>query len=258
MDSSNQNGWNLKHTDAQLDVGQLTAKVNIDQPELGIAVQSAFGRKLPACQILGFAHQPAVSLQATDQYIRGEDLVVTYESAVDSGSDSKIDPQLTDQVYWSSFCPAELDDCFGFELVCSLQTDRLDLQPRFSLTSRLAALHVSVVRELGGQIVIERVKGDVDIDPTGSVGILTSDSSTNVSYLQALHFTDQESCDGLNLQVSDHEVSIAVTLLVPHLEKGVIRRARVRGSFFDGSQVSNDTIGKWFAAFSQSSLPLTV
>ena len=249
--------WKVERTKATLSTSEIEGSVDLASPESGLTVKNAFGKSLHDGTILAFTHVPRVERFNSDQYVRGGDLVATYQSD-NSEKKSGNELRLTDQVYWRHFSLEDPCRCHGTELVISLQTDRLDLQPRIQIRTQLVAHNASLVQLKDGQPEIETITNSLDFDPSGVIGILVRNQEDKWSYLQSLHFTDEHSCDRIQVRVDENHVEISVLLLVDHLEKGVIRRARLRGAFLNTIDVKSDALSHWFAEFAESELPLTV
>ncbi|MBP85245.1 MAG: hypothetical protein CMJ64_00785 [Planctomycetaceae bacterium] len=151
-----------------------------------------------------------------DSYARGQDLFVSI-------GESEQAPFRT-QIYWRAINEA---DHFGFEAILSVQTSRWHVSPELELSSRILGEHTAV----------------------DSRAMLVTLPSTEVSYLEIAHSSNHNATT-IDCDCIKHH------LFGGHLEKGVIRRARVRGLFLPTNQ-ANQLTTSFQEQFERSPPPLT-
>jgi hypothetical protein len=164
-----------------------------------------------------------------DCYVRANDLIVTYaESGV-----GKIRLQL----YWRAIhFPDDSPQAFGVDVIVSAQTSKLYSDPTLLVGSRMSVMPESRA-----------------INPSGDAGPVAIRLNPSCSYSQSIHPSD---FNAVKIRVDGGIGEIEHQLFAPGLEKGVIRRARIRGLFVGGEQVS-EVIAASDAQFISQELPLT-
>ncbi|HTN76942.1 MAG TPA: hypothetical protein VL096_16905 [Pirellulaceae bacterium] len=155
--------------------------------------------------------QPETLVEA---YQRGVDLVATYAQL----SERTIRPQ----VYWRYLESAEMP---GLELILSAQTSLLDSQPQTRVESTLP----------GGEVRLLSVTGKWLSDSSTDVpcGVLVRSPELSASYFEMV-FPSDLSVGSVERQ--PQRVTIRRELFPERLEKGVVRRGRVRGVFLAQEQ----------------------
>jgi len=165
-------------------------------------------------------------LTLQDWYVRGNDLVAQFEKTPTQ--------RLSPQIYWRArnWCEQQ---AVSVEMILSMQTELLDSAPQAKVHSF----------SHGGTLWLADSFSDarfeqVHLDRDGEERVSGRDSSyqlfvfrnekLGVSYAQAVHPSDF-----ISAQIVADKISglwgVASTLLPEHLEKGVIRRARICGWF---------------------------
>ena len=192
---------------------------------MGLHDITAHDAPLSGVQLLGIDSRPGVAEESIlDRYIRGNDLVARYAQT----EQRPVSPE----VYWRAFTEANIS---GIDLIVSMQTDRLESDPSISIGNLLPA----------GQFV----KGAV-----GEAGALFRPEHSDVSLLLAAHPSD---CELLQTDAApEGKSTISFVLFRPGLEKGVIRRGRLRAAFLP--RANDQTLaGEQYHEFLTSQLPLT-
>ena len=249
--------WVMRKKSARVTTGMLSAKVDFTRPHSGISIERIAGASPTGQRILGYSHVPPTRPNLVDHYVRGDDLIAMYLSAVKS-SDGREEMKLTGQVYWRHIQTGADSLWQGFELVISLQTDLLGIAPRLKLATSLPAQNVFLVEDAWRHPVLEPVRESVSIDGDKAAAIFVQSANAGWCYLQSLYFMDAASCEKTEIEFSPDGVEIKSTLFVEHLEKGVIRRVRARGAFCQPTDVVALQLGEWFNEFRSSELALTV
>ena len=231
--------WSFNKTRAELCCGSLVGQVDVSQPESGLNRLSISASRLsghilairPANDVAPDVKQvdrltrDESRLNVADSYVRGCDLVATYEP--------RNDWPYTTQIYWSAPVPETTDQLPGsLSLVVSLQTHLLDTWPSLSIDSLLetdeaffltddAGAH-SDVRSIG--------RGQHALRPTGKACcVLQRLVGVPVSYAEIMPASDFRE---LTVRyISDGACQTSWNLFADFLEKGVIRRARVQSVF---------------------------
>lgn len=223
--------WSLTGSIAQLRVAGLQAQLDVRRPRRGlhaIAVRIA-GEWTPVVALpqllqLTLAGREGGADRLLDSYVRTVDLVATY--APHAGHD------VQSQVYWRGLeCPAA--SAWGVELLLSVQTDLLNSDPSSVIATDVSAQEIWTTR---GDDAWERC----DLRPPAAPGqevaarhgsFLFRLAEIPVSYLEMVHPSDLDRAT-ISLASDDGSRAKSSLRLFPDaMEKGVIRRGRVRGLF---------------------------
>jgi hypothetical protein len=154
-----------------------------------------------------------------ENYQRGTDLVATYLQTPERNT--------RPQVYWRVIEQpvAENSLSTALEVIISAQTSLLDSQPLIALESTLPPGEVCLWNERG-----ESVTAASDAWQTGDGSpcvVLFRPRDWSLSYCEMVHPSD---FSAMQIQMSDLP-SVRWQMFPESLEKGVIRRGRVRGVF---------------------------
>jgi hypothetical protein len=157
------------------------------------------------------------NLQLADLYVRGRDLVATYEQL----PGAEVQPTL----YWRLLHHTGLN-AIGVELLISMQTSRLDSHPQCAVESALPGVRTSawdMQQKLWHYSTENSPKFDVQF---------TSQAQGSVTWFSA----PKEHYSYVEVAYPDDLISQHITLgrcetcfFAEHLEKGVIRRGRIAG-----------------------------
>jgi len=157
-----------------------------------------------------------------ESYVRGDDLVAGF-------AENQQWPFRV-QVYWRAVAE---EDYFGFETIASVQTSRLDVSPELWLSTHF---------------IRQPVKRHQTVQQDDRIALIQL-PNTDVTYFEVAHSSNQVATLAVKNGMS-HQ------LFNGHLEKGVIRRARIRGLFLP-STVADSLIPTLRNQFEQSAPPLT-
>ena len=252
----NDNAWTLHAGVGVLRVGALCGRVDVSHPELGVHDARLSGRTLAdrllcVCRAADAAGEskPGWPLPIADAYVRGNDLVASYQPT----NDWPYSPQ----IYWRANTLASIDGVIGsLSLLVSVQTNLLDTWPRIGVGSRLAcneALYVPPSREKNARA--ESLTRDRTIDPSaGDCCIVRRLAELPLSYVEIMPASDFRKLDVCR---EGGGWRVRWEVFGEFLEKGVIRRARLQSAFLrreDDLQIATACC----EAMEQSSLPLTV
>jgi len=249
--------WMLTDGIAQVDSLGLRARLDLAHPERGLTdVQVACSggprRAVPIphlleVQLAGPADSPPPVI---DHYVRGPDLVLTYAAAAAGDVQS--------QVYWRVLSSAQADAC-GLETIVSVQTDRLNSDPASGTSTHISAEEIWT---LGSDDVLERC----DLGEASSRGRAIAGNrglflfrlpACELSYLEMVHPSDLTEARVVLVDAAAHVARSFLRLFAERLEKGVIRRGRVRGLFLP--RAGDTAIAPaLYREFVESTPPLTV
>lgn len=204
--------------------------VSLAEPELGL-----HDIVLPGCPRLAPAvlrirlpgkSSDAPPRQVLDAYVRGDDLIVRY--AVPS-------EQTQWQIDWRGLAAPTLTLWGGMEVVLSVQTETLDAHPRASAWSQLATSQNPYI--LMGANLFRLSSGEL-------------------SYVEMADGADIERIRTTRLDGAEDGFDNKTEFRLGRLEKGVIRRCRIRGYWVPrvGDELAAKSLWNEFQA---SPLPLT-
>ena len=141
------------------------------------------------------------------------------------------------------------------ELVISVQTHLLDIDPALGIRSQLEVSEVLQCANTG-PMRFELVAGP---SPGSKGPYLSRLADGRTSYLQMVHPSD--GCEmpdaGCEMRDAEHTVVLRHRLFPERLEKGVIRRGRLRGIFLSRHH-DIEVAAACYDEFVDSSPPLTV
>jgi hypothetical protein len=220
--------WQLDHVQARLKCGPLRAKLQLDRLSRGLGEIEWNRKRVGNCPFQLLVGDDGPATRHVETYVRGNDLVATYESDGPLGAP---------QVYWRAHHDEALS-AVGLQIVVSKHTSLLDSHPGSAIDSSLngslfhaASLDPSAFTSIESSELIR-------------IGASRSDTHLFVvrnphepcAFAQLLHPSDFES---IELRDQLHDVKDGAinawhikSLIFPErLEKGVIRRARICGWF---------------------------
>jgi hypothetical protein len=256
--------WEFHPPRAELRAGRLAGWIDVSRPQLGVS-QLAIDGELVAGQILGVrpecdpersAMAGGLQLNATncwrvaDTYVRGGDLVATYEPI-------EYWPYTT-QIYWSVLAgePANAASA-AVSLFVSLQTHLLETWPKLHIHTRLIADETKFLSWDPGRpaAVQAMTAGRHALRPSGrTCCILQRLAGTSLSYAEIMPTSDFR---GITVwRAADNTCSTCWELFADFLEKGVIRRARMQ-SFILPSKNDTAAATALCQEIEQRPLPLT-
>jgi hypothetical protein len=287
--------WQLDANSARLTGAEWTAALDLARPDRGLLLlfdeatqlqQPALGD--PQLQILGvmLGDQRPQMTEHADVYVRGNDVVATYDEAP---------PQcLRAQIYWRYLPPEEFSPQFpsnvlaGFDFILSLNTSLLDNNPQSHVSSSLSpgCTLLQLQRIGSGGLnarAIAPVEAAVGKDPhsvsftsgNNNTGCfiarweLTPNRATRYSYVEMVHPADfnrsvvttssmQSAASAPSTTTSQTGgSSIKHHLFQQRLEKGVILRARIRAAVVKRSADEPMAITA-YERFAAAEPPLTV
>jgi hypothetical protein len=254
--------WTLEHPVGRLQKCAVVGTIDVGQPEAGlqhihVAGQSIDGRLLCVLrQLEEVSHATAAEtekqhwpLPLAEAYVRGDDLVASYEPIHDW--------PYSPQIYWRARGPESSSGLLGgVTVLLSVHTHLLDTWPRISVESNVDTDELLFIRWNGeANHSMEHLNADCSIEAAGVFTcVIHRLAKTALSYAELLPATDFR-----QLQVwtdEDGTLRTRWNLFAEFLEKGVIRRARVHSAFL--SRENDVELARQFCeVVARESLPLT-
>jgi hypothetical protein len=217
--------WKFQRPVAELKFGSLAARVDVSQPQLGLhqlrlQTQSISG-SLFSLKPSEVAAWPAA---LADAYVRGGDLVATYEPAKDW--------PYAPTIYWRAEQATNHAAMAALSLLVSIQTNLLDTHPRVRVATELPAEEVlQISMGAGGKAnasALDREKYTIASE-SATTGVLWRLPGGQVSYVEIAEANDFRQ---LVIERGDRGGCRADwELFAEFLEKGVIRRAWLQAAF---------------------------
>jgi len=256
--------WEFRQPQATLATDACSAVLNVDEPSRGIRKVrlhehplpghllgvGAIGLATPTLDEVSVAASDVNTLQRVDAYQRLGDIVASYEG----GSPGEV----RKQIYWRALPTRSPSALAAFELVVSLQTQLLDLYPTVEVTTTLPAHSLWQLAELEEpklqQLRLkkgDRLKIEAGARPSCFLVRLPGHAYSYAEMLPPadFHAAQMHFATSGQLQIRQH-------IAAGRLEKGVIRRARVRGVFLPRRRDASAAIA-WYRDLLASPLPLT-
>jgi len=186
-----------------------------------------------------------------ESYVRGADLVANYSQSPTRA--------VAPHFYWRATYDAKAEAA-GIESVISIQTDLLDSQPLSMVESFAIGVRLFHAPKLEPEAFTERTT-----KRWGNYPLFAADSVTNlivlrheqlgISYAELVHPSDFD-LSQLEFRLDGRSGLKSMLFSKPHLEKGVIRRARICGWFLPAK---NDlaVAAELAKQFVEEPLPLT-
>jgi len=217
---------------AILAFSNLISELDLVRPQRGLHDVACDGAKCGVERLFGIESTPSVDAESiVDRYIRGDDLVVSYAATEQR--------PVSLQLCWRAFNDGSSigESLQGVDLIVSMQTNLLDSDPTLHVVSDASGSGVITHRcDLPQNVALIGLQ-----DPAAAL-------------LLAAHHSD---CPRAEINSGDDgAVRISFRLFDPGLEKGVIRRARLRAAFLPRQQVAQRA-ADCYAAFVSAALPLT-
>jgi hypothetical protein len=242
--------WHVEPGRALLDWRGIRAELDLSRPSEGLQLKQALGHETLGKELLGVSFErSAQDASDCDAYARGLDLIATYAEAPER--------PFRVQTYWRcvEFPVESTPEALAVDLEVSVQTPLLDCLPQVSTRS---AVRSSAMIETTQVTAPETGGVDNNASALSHGGLVLSvaadDDGNAWQYAEMIHAEDSRSGSAEMLDGSwrlEHE------LFEPGLEKGVIRRVRVRGLIYPGA-FDRALVEIAYRHFHGSSLPLTV
>jgi hypothetical protein len=212
--------WSLRGTVADLNCGNLSARIDASRPSAGLYDVSIAGVQhvsdLLRVHRTDGAVQRSWPLALTESYVRGNDLVASYEAT----EEWPFSPQL----YWQAdSLRAVAGVLASASLLVSVQTHLLDTVPQIAVASLVPCDESPVVLVSGC------------VQPVVQTTLPTNEDCCVVSRLKDVPFSYIEimpagDFHATSLHAEGKGVAFEWRLFAEFLEKGVIRRARLHAA----------------------------
>lgn len=250
--SSDNDPWQLQSHSAVLRLRQFSATVDLLRPSRGLEKLSYANQSLAGfvLAVSPAGEEAIASDEISDAFVRGNDLVVTY-------AETEQRP-FTLQVYWR----VRPDDSgvVVLDAILSLQTRLLESFPQVQVATEMPAVTASLLptdsdADQTQANLLDLDGGELHELPTDeSNGLLLRSNSGTWSFAEATHPQDR----GVS-QVDASQPAIRLThqLGGRFMEKGVIRRLRVR-SVFMPSEHDVEVASHYLNSLKTEQPPLTV
>jgi hypothetical protein len=216
--------WTLGEDSASLHCGALEGRVTFD--DAGVRFVTDRWQRQPCNQFrvlaTGGPSHRAPNLQIDERYVRGGDLVMTYE---------KTGPhRLAPQIYWRA--SISIASTARLEMVLSMQTDLLDSRPHSTVCSVALKSKLFHAEGLIESRFEEIASGADPFDCSRATEHLFvfRNEELGLSYAEMVHPSDFVSV-ALHRDQERRPWMLESTLFPERLEKGVIRRGRICGWF---------------------------
>jgi hypothetical protein len=206
--------------------GDVEARVDPRSPQKGVYAVRVAGEAFPAAVLLGAdVIGRGGAAEIADQYVRGTDLVAAYEPRPEG--------DVRPQIYWRGLPASSPGAVWGMELIVSVQTGLLHSEPASTIFSELPADEVwRMSAENAGEFLRLEMPPNREIICTPDDGaplFLLRSSGDRFSYAQMVYPSDFHRTTITVPAGPGADVRLAHELFPDPLEKGVIRRGRVRG-----------------------------
>ncbi|MFC1759463.1 hypothetical protein ACFL2H_11970 [Planctomycetota bacterium] len=227
--------WQLSGTTAHLQNASLRLSVDVSSPSSGISDIHVDGDALSDCRLHCVDIPPSSRTESlAEHYVRGNDLVAAYQQTPDRN--------VRAQIYWRGLesVPA------GIELLVSIQTSLLESHPTISMGSTFCQGELYRFDGSGFPLTAESIESDSHL-------VVFRPHEKAFSYVEIIHPSD---CQTLRITVDGQTATTRFSLFQHDLEKGVIRRGRMR-SFFIPRKNDFDAATELLREFECSPAPLT-
>lgn len=214
--------WRWDSTKASLQISCLSAGVDLLKPRAGLG-EVVYNDDPIIGNVLGVNPGTSAALSErdlSDVFVRGSDLIVTYAETNER--------PFSLQIYWRATVSEQ--GAVLLDAILSLQTDLLESFPGIAVETKLPAAAILLLPDDAAAMVRVLADGEQhDLQAEGMDSLLLRPIHESWSYAEATHPEDRGESQIDRSQ--DDMISIQRQLGGRFLEKGVIRRLRVRGVF---------------------------
>jgi len=251
----NSSVWQLDRHEAELQLAQLTGRIDLSRPAeglvgLGFEADSLENARLLGIQILPL---PSVEVEAPSEcHVRNSDLLAVY-------GESERRP-IRVEARWRAVAPSESSGPLAvIELVVSVRTHLLDSKPEVLVQSAAPAADVFRLKDQrSGEFEMLDRDRPYAFDPSGGTGCMVLRlPHPDLSYAEMVHPADFFEGRLNDDAESPSAVRLCQRLFPSALEKGVLLVARVQGMLL---RRSDDTrvAAERYAAFAVAEPPLVL
>lgn len=247
--------WRLENHVARLQLGQLTAMVDLRQPNDGLVEVHLGAGRLAGAWLLGVAttsFSAGEEVRSPEKHLRGTDLVTAYEEPTSR-------PVRVDAL-WRAVSPMPSEKFVAaVELVVSVQTHLPESRPEVAVRSELSAAEAFRLVDAASaryRPLAPSPGAAAVIEPGEGLGcMLFRPPGVELSYAEMVHPADFQHHELTARPEDDGTICLSHHLFSDPLEKGVILRARVRGVFLPREDDTHVVAG-CYAAFATAEPPL--
>ena len=242
--------WRLKGHEAQLALPGVEATIDLAAPSCGLSRLAVLGQDLHG-SVLGAHHadvEPHAGGAVIESYERGEDLVAVYDQ-------TEACPFRT-TFYWRAGGALAEKPGVTLDMILSVQTNLLDVTPRIETRSCFSDAEVVLFPPSDDKSRLDLDRGTLlaEAPPDAEIGcVMLRLAELDATYCELIHPSDWR---GLSIRRDGDQIEWSWSLVGHFMEKGVIRRLRVRGAFLNG-RAKEKRVGELYADFAESPPPLT-
>lgn len=243
--------WQLAGTSAVWTSPELFARVDLLHPEAGLHDVRVREQPLSGASFLRVETQHAGKGKESllDAYVRGCDLIATF-------AQTPARP-IRPQIYWRALAHENGQQLGGLELIVSTQTSLLDADTSLTTWSCVPAGEVLQLRDHLAAQFSRLISLPTEVTTENGPGLfLFRPPHADWSYVEMVYPTDFAAARLLAEEGATGLVRLTNTLFAERLEKGVIRRGRIRGVFLARSGDESAALAV-YDSFVASPLPLT-
>jgi hypothetical protein len=245
--------WTAENQHWRFNHPGLQARWNLASPEDGLGDIQLNDKALPNIRILqcrnsSSAGEPEDFL--VDHYIREDDLVATYIQTPKRANRKQIYLRRAGFLYGQSLT--------GMEIIFSMQTDRLDGDPQLQIRGELpiSRLHALVNAAAPRWQTIETPSEALELPSSEFCGAFVTElADSKIIYAQIIDPSDFLGARLIKLSEETDVYSLSLPVFGSALEKGVIRRGRVTGLFFEADDAL-DQVLRFYQWYRESAPPL--
>lgn len=250
--SSDNSPWQLRSHSAVLRLRQFSATVDLLRPSRGLEKLSYANQSLDGfvLAVSPAGEEAIASDEVSDAFVRGNDLVVTY-------AETEQRP-FTLQVYWR--VRADDSGVVVLDAILSLQTRLLESFPQVQVATEIPAVAARLLptdsdADQTQANLLDLADGGLHELPTDkSNGVLLRSDNEKWSFAEATHPQDRGASQ---VDASHPVVRLTHQLGGRFMEKGVIRRLRVRSVFMPSGQDTEVAL-RYLTSLKTEQPPLTV
>lgn len=240
--------WHLQDAVARYAAQGLSVSVDLAHPASGGQAIEFREANLSQAALFSLLLPPEFAvgmLEPNDCYLRGEDVIATYE-------ESEQCPHRLQLYYRGGWAALETNpEICGFDFQISLQTRRLDSNPQTVVHSRWPVQETRILDESDQRFepLVQNVR-ETSLIPSGACILLRNEFGSIALFA---HPNDYRDC---RLRYKEGQMIVSHELFPPFLEKGVILRARLRMAALPAEEDEAEAF-RIYQEFLQMELPLT-
>ena len=246
--------WTINEEKACLDSDQMRAMLDLQRPTRGLEISPTDGSPERSDRILcldRFADSPTPTWTLSEKYVRGTDLITTYDEPPPSAWHG--------QVYWKSVSSNDPQIALAIETSVSIHSSGLSLNAGMRSTSEVYADEIlrlqNHLSEDFQTIKPAQIKDTCKLNECGLLFIFRSHEK-RWAYVEMIHPSDVCTATLQWNSTNPRESTLSFTMLPDELEKGVIRLVRLKGAFV-ACENDREIAREMFKEFVDAPLPLT-